>query len=293
MATKTVEIPTKFKTINNQEITGEGNITIEATGGMTQGASFWGGSFYQTSGSYRIYTITCSEEKRPLINDLVLDQSSGNVYKITSSSYYATATTYVRVRCSTTSSFSLKGATGSTPTIDATATVSNTTGTPSVTVTKSGTTTNPSFKFAFSGLKGEPGEGGSSEDIITIKKTNFSIYGGETTYVALPDDFSVCKIYSDYNFNLTYEGEQFQGSVRLASSTTSGTVSNLIDLSGAIYFEITIIENGGVRITIGKKVNNQISVYEEIITNSRGFKYLEFNFTFTSSNQCGGYMFYV
>ena len=162
MATKTVEIPTKFKTINNQEITGEGNITIEATGGMTQGASFWGGSFYQTSGSYRIYTITCSEEKRPLINDLVLDQSNGNVYKITSSSYYATATTYVRVRCSTTSSFSLKGATGNTPTISATATVSNTTGTPSVTVTKSGTTTNPSFKFAFSGLKGEPGESGSS-----------------------------------------------------------------------------------------------------------------------------------
>ena len=162
MATKTVEIPTKFKTINNQEITGEGNIAIEATGGMTQGASIWGGTYYTTSGSYRIYTITCNEEKRPLINDLVLDQSSGNVYKITSSLYYATARAYVRVRCSTTSSFSLKGATGSTPTISATATVSNTTGTPSVTVTKSGTTTNPSFKFAFSGLKGEPGEGGSS-----------------------------------------------------------------------------------------------------------------------------------
>ena len=162
MATKTVEIPTKFKTINNQEITGEGNITIEATGGMTQGASIWGGTYYRTVASNRIYTIACNEEKRPLINDLVLDQSSGNVYKITSSSYYATATIYVRVICSTTSSFSLKGATGSTPTISATATVSNTTGTPSVTVTKSGTTTDPSFKFAFSGLKGEPGEGGSS-----------------------------------------------------------------------------------------------------------------------------------
>ena len=49
----------------------------------------------------------------------------------------------------------LIGATGTTPNISVSASVSNTTGTPSVQVTKSGTDENPSFAFAFSGLKGE------------------------------------------------------------------------------------------------------------------------------------------
>ena len=55
------------------------------------------------------------------------------------------------------------GTDGVTPTITATASVDANTGTPSVTVTKTGTDEAPSFDFAFSGLKGEAGTGGSTD----------------------------------------------------------------------------------------------------------------------------------
>ena len=54
----------------------------------------------------------------------------------------------------------LKGETGATPNIDATATVDNNTGIPEVTVTKSGTKEDPNFAFDFKNLKGPKGDKG-------------------------------------------------------------------------------------------------------------------------------------
>ena len=64
-----------------------------------------------------------------------------------------------------------RGETGTTPTITASATVSNTVGTPSVTVTKGGTTTNPSFTFAFQNLKGAKGDPGVNATTTAVATT--------------------------------------------------------------------------------------------------------------------------
>lgn len=74
------------------------------------------------------------------------------------------------------------GGGGSTPVIDATATVDQTVGEASVTVTKSGTITNPQFAFEFTGIKGAKGDDGyaptatveksGDESVITITDKN-------------------------------------------------------------------------------------------------------------------------
>lgn len=56
------------------------------------------------------------------------------------------------------------GATGPTPVVSATATVTDSQGTPAVEVTKTGTDEAPAFNFAFSGIKGETGEGTKGDD---------------------------------------------------------------------------------------------------------------------------------
>lgn len=59
-----------------------------------------------------------------------------------------------------------QGPTGATPTVSATATVSNTVGTPSVTVTKSGSDASPTFAFAFNNIKGATGDAGSNNIVM-------------------------------------------------------------------------------------------------------------------------------
>lgn len=73
-----------------------------------------------------------------------------------------------------------QGATGTTPTINATASVDNAVGTPSVTVTKSGTVTNPNFAFAFKNLKGQTGTQGPRG--LGFYNTTIS-YGTEVTSI--------------------------------------------------------------------------------------------------------------
>lgn len=112
-----------------------------------------------------------SGQPEPKVGDAFICDDSygvygGHVYTIASivsneeSSYYTVTGNYANI--------DLTGDTGATPTISATASVSNTIGNPSVSVTKSGTDENPSFAFAFSGLKGEPGEVALYQHIITF-----------------------------------------------------------------------------------------------------------------------------
>ena len=68
------------------------------------------------------------------------------------------------------------GPIGPSPSVTATATVNESQGIPSVEVTKSGTDEAPSFNFAFSGLKGETGEGTKGDDgfspIANVQQTD-------------------------------------------------------------------------------------------------------------------------
>ena len=77
------------------------------------------------------------------------------------------------------------GTDGVTPVISATASVDANTGTPAVSVTKSGSDASPVFNFAFSGLKGEQGQGTSE---------TFSTYTGTTPVTDLFNDTSVTDI---------------------------------------------------------------------------------------------------
>lgn len=150
-------------------VDGEGNLSWTNNGGLPNpepvnikgqdGAGIYTAQVKQEN-PLQFIVYRGSGQPEPKVGDaFICDDSygvySGHVYTIASivsseGSSYTVTGNYANI--------DLTGDTGATPTISATASVSNTIGPPSVSVTKSGTDENPSFAFAFSGLKGEPGE---------------------------------------------------------------------------------------------------------------------------------------
>lgn len=78
----------------------------------------------------------------------------------------------------------INGTNGVTPSITATASVTDTTGTPAVEVTKSGTDASPEFNFAFSGLKGETGASGTDGTSPTVTSTGNTGSGQVAGYIS-------------------------------------------------------------------------------------------------------------
>lgn len=109
--------------------------------------------------SISISTITVPAGRSLKVGDLIIaDATYSYLYRVTAVNDTTVTVTYLQSLRGATGS---RGATGTTPNISVSASVSNTTGTPSVTVIEGGTTVAPSFAFAFSGLKGEAGSDAS------------------------------------------------------------------------------------------------------------------------------------
>lgn len=94
-----------------------------------------------------------------------------------------------------------RGATGITPSITAQATVDNTTGTPSVQVSKSGTDEAPVLSFAFSGLKGESGQGGG----LTVEEYTLPINSSPTSIQTLGCTTGIGNVMSPSAWGANYE----------------------------------------------------------------------------------------
>ena len=143
----------------------------------------------------------------------------------------------------------VQGETGATPVITVTASVGNTTGTPSVTVTKTGTAENPSFLFAFTNLKGDKGDTGTSLISVQVVE-NLPASGDTGTLYFVPNNSGQSQnAYDEYIYcNNAWEklGEAtIDLSNYIQKSNTTGLVKNdgTIDTNTYLPSSSFLIEN--------------------------------------------------
>lgn len=164
---------------NNKLYIGNGEQPVNSAtqiGGMNGLSMYRSNQTTRTTSSTYIYTNTIDvpDDRELQVGDLIIANSTYSyLYRVTNTANTAAVNvTYLQSLRGATGS---RGATGTTPNISVSASVSNTTGTPSVTVTEGGTTAAPSFAFAFSGLKGADGANGSDADVPSIYLHNIKL----------------------------------------------------------------------------------------------------------------------
>lgn len=131
----------------------------------------------------------------------------------------------------------IPGKDGKTPTVSATATVTNTVGTPSVTVTNIGTTSAPNFSFSFSNLKGDTPDLSNYATTEYVDSKVSAVYkykGSVATYSALPSSGqSVGDVYNveDTGDNYAWDGEKWDklsGTVDLSAYATTANMQTYV-----------------------------------------------------------------
>lgn len=195
--------------------------------------------------SISISTITVPEGRSLKIGDLIIANSTYSyLYRVTAVNASTVTVTYLQSLRGATGS---RGATGTTPNISVSASVSNTTGTPSVTVTEGGTTAAPSFAFAFSGLKG------SDADVPAVYEHNIGIYSATkraNAFFKIFNNSNAKMSFSDIVSTLIQRGQESNAEMCVAN----GIVEYESELKNVCY--VFALNSTSIQITYCKSVGN-------------------------------------
>lgn len=195
--------------------------------------------------SISISTITVPEGRSLKVGDLIIANSTYSyLYRVTAVNASTVTVTYLQPLRGATGS---RGATGTTPNISVSASVSNTTGTPSVTVTEGGTTAAPSFAFAFSGLKG------SDADVPAVYEHNIGIYSATkraNAFFKIFNNSNAKMSFSDIVSTLIQRGQESNAEMCVAN----GIVEYESELKNVCY--VFALNSTSIQITYCKSVGN-------------------------------------